>query len=73
VQEALLADPALLLDQDAVHHRDLPRGAAEGQRRHPHRLGERDAMRGRGWRSCFVGHDGGTSLACAHHRRLLRK
>ena len=44
VQEPRLADPALLLDQDAVHHRDLPGGAAERESRDPrpgpHRLGE---------------------------------
>ena len=32
VQEPVLADPALLLDQDAVHDRDLPGRAAEGER-----------------------------------------
>ena len=49
VQEPRLADPALLVDEDAVHHRDLPGRAAEGQRRDPqpdpHRLGEGDAVR----------------------------
>ena len=50
VQEAPLAEPALLLDQDAVHHRDLAGRAAEAQRGDPqpdpHRLGERDAVGG---------------------------
>ena len=32
VQESRLADPALLLDEDAMHHRDLPGGPAEAQR-----------------------------------------
>ena len=32
VQEPVLADPALLLDEDAVHDGDLPGRAAEGQR-----------------------------------------
>jgi hypothetical protein len=31
MQEALFADPALLLDQDAVHDRDLAGRAAEAQ------------------------------------------
>ena len=48
VQEPLLADPTLLLDQDAVHHRDLPGRTAEAQRRDPrpdpHRLGKRHAL-----------------------------
>ena len=50
VQEAALADPALLLDEDAVHHRDLAGRPAEAQRGDarpdPHRLGERDAVGG---------------------------
>jgi hypothetical protein len=29
VKKTLLADPAFLVDQDAVHHRDLPGGSAE--------------------------------------------
>ena len=33
VKESRLADPALLLDQDAVHHRDLPGGPAEARER----------------------------------------
>ena len=48
LQETLLADPLLLLDDDAVHDRDLPGRAAEGQRGDPrpylHRLAERHAM-----------------------------
>ena len=31
LQEPPLADPTLLVDDDAVHHRDLPGGAAEAQ------------------------------------------
>ena len=75
VQEPGLADPALLLDQDAVHHRDLPGGAAEGEGRHPrpgaHRLGEGDAVLARGQRR--VGDGAVSDLARADHRRLLRK
>ena len=41
----MLADPALLLHQDAVHHRDLPGRAAERERRdaqpHPESLAKR--------------------------------
>ena len=33
VEEAVLADPALLLDQDAVHHRDLAGRSAKTQQR----------------------------------------
>jgi hypothetical protein len=36
MQEPLLRYPAFLLDQDAVHHRNLPCRAAEAQRRNPH-------------------------------------
>ena len=50
MQEALLADPALLLDEDAVHHRDLPGRAAEAVERDarpgPQRLAERHACPG---------------------------
>ena len=35
VQEPRLRDPALLLDQDAVHDRDLAGRAAKAQERHP--------------------------------------
>ena len=35
MQKTAFRNPVLLLDQDAVHHRDLPRGAAEAQQRHP--------------------------------------
>jgi hypothetical protein len=52
VQKPGLADPALLLDQDAVHHGDLPGRPAKGQKRdarpHPHGLAERDSVRLRG-------------------------
>lgn len=33
MQKAALGDPVLLLDQDAVHHRDLARGPAKTQGR----------------------------------------
>ncbi len=49
MQKARLADPFLFVDDDAVHHRDLPRRTAEGERGdtepHPERLGKRDAVR----------------------------
>jgi hypothetical protein len=52
VQEPRLADPALLLDEDAVHHRDLPGGTAEAERRDlrpdPDGLAEGHAMVVRG-------------------------
>jgi hypothetical protein len=35
MQEAGLADPALLVDHDAVHHGDLPGRAAEAECRNP--------------------------------------
>ena len=48
LQEALLADPLLLLDDDAVHHRDLAGRTAEGEcgdaRPDLHRLAERHAV-----------------------------
>ena len=51
VQEPRLGDPALLLDEDAVHDRDLPRRAAEAQQRdarpRPGRFGKGDAVRGK--------------------------
>jgi hypothetical protein len=51
VEEALLPDPFLLVDQDAVHDRNLPRRAAEAQRRDPrpdaNRLAKADAVIGR--------------------------
>jgi hypothetical protein len=50
MQKAALADPALLLDQDAVHDRDLPGRPAEAQRGDPgpdaERLAERNAVGG---------------------------
>ena len=50
MQEPVLADPALLLDQDAVHHRDLAGGAAKGERGDPgpdaHRVAERNPVQG---------------------------
>ena len=55
VQEPLFRDPAFLLDQNAVHHRDLSGGAAEAERRdahpRPERLAHGDAMR---WHICNV-------------------
>src|SRR3546814_13608353 len=48
VEEPLLADPALLLDQDAMHHRYLARRSAEAEQRDPdpdaHRLANADAV-----------------------------
>ena len=48
VQEAVLADPALFLDQNSVHHGDLAGRPAEAQRGDakpdPHGVGEHDAM-----------------------------
>src|SRR3546814_3977176 len=35
VEESFLTNPAFFVDQDAVHHRDLPGGAAEAQRCDP--------------------------------------
>ena len=48
MQEALLADPFLLVDDDAMHDRDLPGRAAERQRRNAQpdakRFGKRHAV-----------------------------
>src|SRR5262245_38223487 len=48
MQEPLFRDPALLLDQNAMHDRDLPSGTAEAQRRDakpgPERLAQRDPV-----------------------------
>jgi hypothetical protein len=48
MQESVLADPALLLHQNAVHDRDLACGPSEGERRNTrpdaHRLGEGYAL-----------------------------
>ncbi|MFD2427180.1 hypothetical protein ACFSUK_01540 [Sphingobium scionense] len=48
MEEPLLADPALLLDQDAMHHRYLARRSAEAEQRDPdpdaHRLAKADAV-----------------------------
>ena len=67
VQKPLLGDPALLLDQDAVHHRDLPGGAAEAQRRDAHpgpeRLAQADAMR---WDLTFAASRGHRSVIVHH-------
>ena len=50
MQEPGFRDPAAFLDQDAMHHRDLPRRSAEAQQRDPRpyadRLAEADTMRG---------------------------
>jgi len=49
VQKPRLADPFLLVDDDTVHHRDLPGRAAKAERGDPQpdaqRLAERDAVR----------------------------
>ncbi|MEH3159929.1 MAG: hypothetical protein PGN08_13960 [Sphingomonas taxi] len=46
MQEAMLADPAFFLDEDAVHDRDLPCGSPERQHRDaepdPEGLAQRD-------------------------------
>ncbi len=51
VQEPRFADPAPFLDDDPVHHRDLPGRAAEAERRDaqpdPERRAEADAVQGR--------------------------
>ena len=48
LQEAVLADPPLLLDDDAMHHRDLAGRSTERKRRdprpHAHRLAEGNAV-----------------------------
>lgn len=48
VQESRFRDPALLLDQYAMHHRDLPGGTAEAEARdaqpHVKSVSERDAV-----------------------------
>ena len=53
MQEAPLGDPALLLDHDAMHHRDLAGRAAEAQERDPQpdpqRRAQRDRTRRRWW------------------------
>src|SRR4051794_22788357 len=66
MQEPRLANPALLVDDDAVHDGDLPGRAAEGERGYaqpdPERLAEGDAVpsrRGR-WRGRWRGRRGGT-------------
>src|SRR5215831_17050933 len=50
MQEAALRNPMLLVDQDAMHHRNLPGRAAEAQsgdpQPDPESLAETDAMRG---------------------------
>ena len=48
MQEPALADPFLLVDDDAVHDRDLSGRAAKAERGHaqphPERFAERDAV-----------------------------
>src|ERR1700730_12728853 len=48
MEEPTFRNPALLIDNDAVHDRDLPGGAAKAEERHacpdPERLTERDAV-----------------------------
>ena len=62
--EPMLADPAFCLDQDAVHHRDLPRRFAEGQRGDaqscPKGLAERHGLR-----SCRLGDRIGANVLMA--------
>ena len=77
VQEPAVADPALLLDQDAVHHGDLAGRPAEAERGdlrpHAHRFAERDAVAGRRLNVAFPASSSrdplsafpGASLTCA--------
>lgn len=62
MQEPAFAEPAALLDEHAVHHRDLPGRPAEAvepdKRPHFRGVGEADAVRRRRWRSVVVGHAG---------------
>ncbi len=77
VQEPLLADPLLLVDKNAVHDGDLPRGPAEAQAGHaaprPERLPPRDVRR----RRCGRGRLGPTFKSIWHasqsYRRSARK
>jgi hypothetical protein len=71
VQESRFRDPALFFDDNAMHHRDLPRGATEAEARHaqPHLHGipERHAV---SWRF--------TTCCCERqlshgYRRFFRK
>ncbi len=59
MEEAAVPQPALLPDEGAVHHRDLPGGAAEGEKRNARPgaggLTERGVARPR---------DGGSSADC---------
>jgi hypothetical protein len=71
VQEPLVADPAFLLDENAVHDGDLAgrTAEAEGGNAGPHRdrLSERDPVR----RAPFSGP--GFSCIKRRHQRALRK
>ena len=68
VQETRLRYPALLLDDDAVHHRDLAGRSAERQQRDaqpdPERLAHADAMGGDRSLHRNVGHRSGLRLGC---------
>ena len=59
VQELVLADPTLLLDQDAVHHGDLSGGPPNESARDPQPgaecLAERDTVRRGGFGTCLPG------------------
>jgi hypothetical protein len=59
MQKPALGNPALLLDQDAVHDRDLSGRAAKTQQRHPQpdpeRLAEADAVTGISLRCDLIG------------------
>jgi len=50
MQESTLTDPALFIDNDAMHDRDLPGRPPEGKRCHPQpdpkRFTQADAMPG---------------------------
>jgi len=63
MQEPVLADPALFLDENAVHDCDLSGRAAERKRRHArpdtHGFRKRDAMASLGADSTRITRDGG--------------
>jgi hypothetical protein len=73
VQEPALPDPAVLLDQRALHDRDLPGRATERLQRDrepgAHRLAERDHVTGRRRRGPAVGPGGALAGIGAQTRR----
>ena len=80
VQEAVFGDPAPLLDEDAVHHRDLPGRPAEGQGGDAapdgDRLGQarhaQTERRGVGHRDVGAVRHVGFRLPCARRGRAVR-